>query len=266
VSGNPPESAKEKGGMLEKSGMIAMSVPFLTKLSLGCCLGGVFCLGTAFVLAKFPLLDYLFQFGWTLLAGSVLFGTLDFILAFLMGVKLSGRDKVHLGVSVGLSGLLFLLLFLAALHVRYRLWWEENFTPDRNIRVVGKPLVRYASRNQGYLPNADHWCDILMNHDPNLTKNDFKNPNRPDAECGFAFNKNLSGMALTGVPRDAILLFEVSGPWNLSGEGELLETSQSKAKYIKMLFADLSLHSYWFYANGVRSKNSYEHKQVRWKP
>ena len=84
------------------------------------------------------------------------------------------------------------------------------------MRILGTALRKYASANNGFLPSAENWSDVLIKFDPNLSKDNFKPPRIDDAS--IAFNKNLSGEKLEDLPEDIVPLFVVYGGLNVSNE------------------------------------------------
>jgi len=162
--------------------------------------------------------------------------------------------------------------------VKVREQHKKEWSGLYNLELLGKELVKYADDNNGHLPDADMWCDILMEHNKSLTRENFKHP-QPEifgdifdfkGECQFAFNKNLSGKSLDAVPGDVVLVFEADGDWNLNGTGELLRTRYNEKGCIYMLFADLTTANYWYYKEAIRKfdpKGTYMYYvKPRWRP
>jgi hypothetical protein len=170
----------------------------------------------------------------------------------------------------------FVLAFLLSMLVaRVRAEREKANTGIYNLHVLGEALVEYSKDHDGYLPVADKWCDLLMEYDGNLTRDNFHHP-KPDrfqlrGECHFSFNKNLSGMRLSDVPSDSVLLFEADGGWNLNGASELLKTRyEDKFSSIAILLADQTVQRYWYYKEAVRKFDSkgtrMYYEKPRWQP
>lgn len=123
-----------------------------------------------------------------------------------------------------------------------------------NLALLGKALFAYAEDNGGYLPDANQWCDLLLSCNRRVTKESFRHPQHRELNlgiCNFAFNKNLSGVHLSEIAENTVVLFEADGDWNLNGGPELLESRYTKYGYIAMLFADQTIESYWFYKKAV---------------
>jgi len=177
-------------------------------------------------------------------------------------------------VSILIGGAVVWINFQIAMHVQRRHEILKNEIGDYNLKLLGDSLIKYAKDNSGCLPDAAHWCDSLMKHNKELTKENFKHPNpkvfQLKGECHFAFNKNLSGMQLGDIPGDVVLLFEADGGWNLNGAAELLRTRYDEHGYISMFTVDGKMWKYWFYMNALRKfdKNgtSMYYEQPRWQP
>ncbi len=91
-----------------------------------------------------------------------------------------------------------------------------------HLRELGHAIIAYSEGNDGYLPIANEWCDLLMRDNNGLPEDLFKCPRAEEGRSNYAFNERLSGLRLEDVPSDAVLLFEASGGWNLSGGPESL--------------------------------------------
>jgi len=140
-------------------------------------------------------------------------------------------------------------------HVELRKAIVKENSREYNLKLLGGYLIEYASNNEGRLPLAANWCDLLMAYSPTIKKEDFQHPKRNELglkECNFAFNKKLSGLSLDTISPDTILIFEADGEWNLSGTNELLQPRYSEDEYISVLYVNQKIHDYWFYKAGIR--------------
>ncbi len=168
-----------------------------------------------------------------------------------------------------LGSLFILSAGLMLVHAQYRTRREKVIRPAYNLRQLGKVISQYAEDHSGHLPTANKWCDLLLEYDPNLSKRNFKHPLREDWDCNFAFNKNLDGLRLDGIPDDTVLLFEADGNWNLNGGPELLATRRTEHGYIEVLFTNQTVQNYWFDKKAVvilKKDLSFMEKPLRWKP
>jgi len=156
---------------------------------------------------------------------------------------------------------------------------EKANTGIYNLRVLGKSLKEYAKKHDGYLPDANNWCDeLLADKELGLTLENFCHPRRHDlglkGECSFAFNKNLGGKRLADIRDDIVLIFEADGDWNLNGGSELFRTRyQDEYDDIAIFFVDGTEANYWFYKDAVRKfkdeglgRASMYYDQPRWSP
>lgn len=190
------------------------------------------------------------------------------ILAIVAIAWITIRYKILKGYIYAIPALVlsmpFLLIdFEISRHVRVRQKHKKEWTGLYNLELLGKEMIRYAEDNNGCLPVAEKWCDSLMEHNENLTRENFKHP-QPEifgdifdfkGECQFAFNKNLSGIRLADIPGDVVLVFEADGDWNLTGTEELLRTRYKEKGCITILFVNQTTGNYWFYKNAVRKFN-----------
>ena len=167
---------------------------------------------------------------------------------------------------------------------------KKEWTGLYNLELLGKELIRYAKDND-CLPVADKWCDELMEHNPELSKENFMHPQHPKlpkenykftppdnlrdifdfkGQCQFAFNKNLSGVKLSDVSQNTVLLFEADGGWNLNGTEELLKTRYREKGCIAVLLVNQTVSNYWYYMQAMRKfdpKGTYMYyEKPRWKP
>ena len=218
------------------------------------------------------------------------FSGILFLIAFVLGITarfiISLQKKYLKGygytvVPIVLGGILTLLyvampVYLAPV-VQRRVEFEKTYTAKYNLRLLAKAIKGYAEDNNGYLPSADRWCDLLIEYDKSLTKDSFKHPKIDGAV--IAFNKNLSGKKLEDLPDDIVLLFVAYGGWNLSGDKELFyqreielntreysnEEIEKKPCFPDLLFLNGRIVYYWF-GKGYRDHSQADFKPLRWKP
>jgi hypothetical protein len=120
-------------------------------------------------------------------------------------------------------------------------------------------LEEYASRNQGTLPNAENWSEELLGKDGSpLFKDCLKCPcaHAPEGPCSYALNKNVTGMTLSELPSNVVILFETKSAKNPVGSKELIIADNHKGKGGMVLFADRHIAF-------VRAE---DFNNLRWKP
>ena len=183
---------------------IRKTIHYISLISLACSIGGIFSV-VLFVLAPFGHLVisaiYLFK------AGLVL-GIVSALAIFITRKELV--CLVFSIIAIILAVPASYLDYMMERSVKARQEAEKAFSGEYNLRLLGMELTKYAKDHDGYLPVADKWCDQLMIHNKNLTKENFIHPMFDDpklnlkGECHFAFNKNLSRMKLSDLPDDVV--------------------------------------------------------------
>jgi hypothetical protein len=213
----------------------------------------------------------------------VLIAAIFFILSLILGllalVVIIFRRKYLKGylitiLSIVISGPVVFVLTGVWFAGKARIERSKADSGEYNLRLLGKELIKYAEDHDGKLPSAEKWCDQLMEYNTELTKNNFVHPRHDPkglkGDCHFAFNKKLGGMYLSDISPRTIILFESDGPWNLNGTGELLHTRYKKHCSIHVIFADLSVRSYWFDTRVIRDFDpdgkSMFYTSPRWQP
>ncbi len=241
------------------------------------------------------------------LGGAMIFFPLSFVLGVISIIHIIVRRKQVKGYIISILAIVLSVppiwvINEARLMAEVRKEREKNYTGIYNLRRIGEELVRYANNNNGYLPDADKWCDLLLKHNPSLTKDIFKHPLNPvygpppksllhpdfekavqrvnpsfklkpiefnlEGECNFAFNKNVSGLRLEEIAPNTVLIWEANGDWNLNGGPDLLKTKRGKQGYIEVLLVDQNMVSYLFAYEAYRTFESGQmhYNQLQWKP
>lgn len=210
------------------------------------------------------------------IGACLLFSSLAFVLGIISIVVITIRRKLLKGyvyaiLAIFLSSPFILAMYGAHLASVARKETEKAYTGTYNLRLLGKTLIEYAKDNEGYLPIGDQWCDLLLEHNSNLTEDNFRHPRAQRLNlgiCNFAFNKNLSGLHLNDIRDDVVLVFEADGDWNLTGTGELLKNRRTRAVdelYVDVLFADQSMRIFWFHRQAYKKFDSRGRSYV-WEP
>ena len=231
---------------------------------------GIICFLIAIIILMSPFnMERYYTIGTILFKLSFVFFPLSFGLGIVGFCRKDSKVGVYAILSVIIGGLFILSILLFFLTVRARLF-TNTYTSKHNLKLLGSAVIEYSKDNDGCLPPAQKWCDLLVQHQPDLPKHAFTNRRIKPGKSYFAFNKNLDGLRLADVPGDVVLLFEARGDWNLAGGPQLLETMR-KYRYIDVLFVDQILGVYLFSEESVRTyvekePETYTYKPLRWKP
>lgn len=164
---------------------------------------------------------------------------------------------INLIIVVGLIYIFGMALAIST--NRRRAVAEKNYSARYNLKLIGDTMIKYAEYNNGFLPDANNWCDLPMSYDKKLTRMNFKHPLIKEWECNIAYNKNLSGLKLSEIPKDTILIFEADGNWNLSGDEDLLRERYINNKdylSVYIILANGKMVEYWFVKGGYRYVDS----------
>lgn len=215
-----------------------------------------------------PHLDSILSVGYMfLLLTAAVAGVIDVILSLDNTERHPGvRFRVLiLVVAAFVLSQMFLVIVHVAKGQRYRMIFGQY-----QLRVLATAMEEYAADNSGLLPNASEWCDALLRKLHRLTPENFRNPADPNADCGFAFNTNLSGCSLNEIPADVVLLFQASGPRNLCGGEELFEEELDARRIsgIGVIFKDkgFGVYSSWSGTAKLQNRKSPVSRSLRWSP
>ncbi|MFA5252662.1 MAG: DUF4190 domain-containing protein [Phycisphaerae bacterium] len=175
---------------------------------------------------------------------------LGLIAVFMIGIRRKRtRGLVYAIIAILLAFPSYLFVYTFSTLPERRAIAEKTNTARYNMKQLYKAVIKYCENNDGYLPVADRWCDLLMQTDNSLTKATFKHPRIEKGECNIAFNKNLSSLKLSKIPKNVVLLFEADGDWNLTGSKDLFEQRYKNDKqclFTEVLLTDGSLKTYGF--------------------
>lgn len=201
---------------------------------------------------------------WLVIFGYVLLSLLAFLLAVISLILIAVRRNKVKGWTWSIASL---LLGCPIGFVLGGSWLVSEIRHERevanmgveNLRLLGCETIKYSEGNGGRLPPAEEWCDLLLSHNPSLSRDAFRHP-RADwlelkGECHFAFNKNLSGLQVADIANNVVLIYEADGDWNLNGGAGLLKTRASAQVYVGIFFTGGDVGNYWFYGNGVRKRD-----------
>ncbi len=155
--------------------------------------------------------------------------------------RLSGNGLAIAGIVV--SGLFVLLLPLfaglllpALAKAKAR---AQTIQCVNNVKQLTLAAIIYANDNDGRLPDAAAWCELVQTNVGAATV--FLCPAGTKTQrCHYAFNAALSSAELNRLesPARTVLFVESEGGWNRSGGLELLSQSSRHGRQIVVGFAD----------------------------
>ena len=162
---------------------------------------------------------------------AVLMGIIAIVIIFFFRQKLKGYVP-------SLGGILF-PLFAFALFMPT----QGRLTPAVSRKMctfhlegLGRKIETFAVKNEGKLPSANNWCDVLVTEADSAASYFCCRMSRAKVgESSYALNKNVAGMKLSEIPDDVVLLFETN-----SGRTEFARDTplSSRTSYEQ-------LHFYW---------------------
>jgi prepilin-type processing-associated H-X9-DG protein len=109
-----------------------------------------------------------------------------------------------------------------------------------NMRGLVKAMVVYANDyDAGRFPQADKWCDVLIQADFTTYKQLVcRGSDAIAGECSYAMNRNVAGKNMLALPPGMVLLFETKAGWNQVGGPEILTTENHKGEGCNVAFVD----------------------------
>ncbi|MFZ0035746.1 MAG: DUF4190 domain-containing protein [Sedimentisphaerales bacterium] len=105
-----------------------------------------------------------------------------------------------------------------------------------NMAALNQAMINYVKDKNMY-PDSEQWCDLLIEHEPNLSKKMFRCPCDQKGPSSYALNKNVVKSG-ANTPPDMVLLFESNPGWNQSGGPELLTTKNHNGKGCNVTFCN----------------------------
>ncbi len=138
------------------------------------------------------------------------------------------------------------------------------FTGVYQIEKLAKAINYYVVNNKGHLPLSENWCDSLLSGDNDLFERDFRLPRWYAAECNFAFNETLSGMNISNVNSETVLIIRVDGDWNQHGTGDTLEKKLAKVENPVVLLRDGRI--VYYDPNNALAYTQNKIETLRWRP
>lgn len=194
----------------------------------------------------------------------ILFSHMAFILAIIAIVVIAFSHKKLKGEWYAVAAIFLSLPFIFA--TVSGIFVNRNRAEGKkttNGQIISLAIVEYAKDHNGYLPDTNQWCDLLVEYDKKLSKDKFKYDSSKEGICNYAFNRNLSGAQLDNMSYNTVLVFESEGKWNLSGTEELLKKTPKKRRYVYVYTKDTDAGNY-FLPRAINVKDA-DYECVLWK-
>ncbi len=156
-------------------------------------------------------------FALLLAAGACTLGIISLLVIRLTAKQLRGAGSAAIAIIVAAS---FLLFQTVPAFTRIR-ETSKRISCRQNLEQLSIAILAYAQDHDGYLPNPTKWCDLLIQHDPNIPRSVFMCPTGKNGLCTYGFNKTLDGLRLSDIPEDTVILFETKEGWNITGATEI---------------------------------------------
>lgn len=156
------------------------------------------------------------------------------------------KKKIILKICV------FCLLLLIVAGSIYVYYCYQVINRAGNLKGLCTAFLCYANDNNDCLPDASQWTDLMIEQDilwPEYLE---------DGKTRYAMNINASGMKVSDLPKDMVLLFEAEGPKNLSGGPELIKTQKYRWPGHAVQFG--------YTVDYIRFYKKDEIDNLRWKP
>jgi hypothetical protein len=169
------------------------------------------------------------QPSWKWFAGLiVLFSLASFLTGFVWLVRaITGKKALSIGHAFVIGGFLILAwILLVAPTTPVRTQRAKRAAISSRLNRIHSAMQIYCNENGGRLPSAEQWADLLLEHDKQLSVDDFRYPRGKYGVFVFSLNRNIAGMRFADVSQDTVLVFECDGTWNLSGGPELVESKR----------------------------------------
>lgn len=214
----------------------------------------------------------LIQYWGVFVLAALIFSLLAFVLGLAAIVDITfNRAKLkgywYVLLAIFLTPLT--LLMTSAVFVNTNRAEQEKIGDGKSIALL---IVEYAKDHNDYLPDANQWCDLLIEYHQKLPKDrfqydpekhKFKYDSSKEGVCNYALNRNLSGLRLDDVPYNTVLIFESKGNWNLRGTEELFKKTPRKRQYVYIYTKDAETgHDF---PGAVNIKDA-EYEHVIWEP
>ncbi|MCK4997882.1 MAG: hypothetical protein KAS23_00050 [Anaerohalosphaera sp.] len=131
-------------------------------------------------------------------------------------------------IGFGISTFLFLLMLLLFAETIS----DGRMTCSREMQDLSSVTQQYSEHNEGTLPDADTWCDQLLESAGDLeiferfeawiSSSDSNVSYSHEIITRYAININLDSYRLADIDRQTVLMFETDIGWNQNGTSDIL--------------------------------------------
>lgn len=134
------------------------------------------------------------------------------------GQKIIKSNKAAFaGIIVSIISIVMTLL-MPAINLAASHSWRGRFFCKKNLSAIYGHLENYTNSYDGYLPDGDSWCDILIRGSGvKLQKFACPTLTAPTQQSSYALNKAIFGVRLSDIPEETVLVFETELSWNSIG-------------------------------------------------
>jgi hypothetical protein len=151
-----------------------------------------------------------------LLSVSVLLGILAITIGYLSKFKV-------VVIMVGVNLAFFTCIFLGSFFQFGEALGRKVSCP-LNMQIISNAIQMYCQENEGVLPDADAWCDQLLDlaeivEGVSIGRITIRRnaSNQDENLIELSFNKNLDEFKISDIDRQTVLLFETDLGWNQNG-------------------------------------------------
>ncbi|OHB52066.1 MAG: hypothetical protein A2Y10_11065 [Planctomycetes bacterium GWF2_41_51] len=176
--------------------------------------------------------------------------------------RLKGTGLAIAGIAIPAVGIILIPILAIMLAILMPAMGKSRQLAQRimcstNLSGLGKAMLVYTNDYNDTFPTAEKWCDLLIEYS-DVTPQQLLCPGdvKSDVQSSYAFNVNLSGMNISDVPPDTVLIFEAPAGSNPVGGPEILNTQRHQGEGCNIIFADC-------HVKFVRTEDL---QTLRWKP
>jgi len=168
---------------------------------------------------------------------AIIFGIVSLVKINKSNGQLKGKGLAIAGISVSAVILVISVIAMLLAILTYALsspMPAERLVCATNMRCLAIATRIYADDNDGKLPTADKWCDLLITY-VDMGEKTFRCPEQAEGSFSYALNKNITSM---GVEPDTVLFFECNGGRNAVGGPEMSAIERHEGEGCNVAFVD----------------------------